>query len=419
MRILFVNHFFHPEPNFFLGLPFARELVKLGHEVEVLTGFPHYPGGKVYDGYRVRPLQRDTIEGIPVIRVPVYPSHDRSGVRRVTSYMSFALSASTIGSAMIKPADVSYVYQGPATLGLPAGIHRLLRGIPFVFNIQDLWPDTLASTGMFDNRIGLKLVDAWCKCVYRGASKIVVISPGVKRKLCERGVPQDKVEVIYNWCDESQVRPVEPDPALARDLGLAGRFNVLFAGNIGVGQSLGAVLAAASIVGAEHPEVQFVFIGGGVEVGSLKQKAEDMKLSNVRFLERRPPSEISPILRLADVLLVHLKDHPLFRITIPSKIQAYMAVGRPILIGVKGEKYPCKPEIFEATYEPVGDGDGETVPLRMSIDQWADLLAAGKAAVGSAADDHAARAAIRIADGQLRQIVAEIADARARLNGPE
>ena len=132
MRILFVAFYFQPEPNFFMGLPFAQELVKRGHQVEVLTGFPNYPGGKVYEGYRIRPLQREVLEGIPVIRVPLYPSHDVSSLRRIASYTSFAISASTIGTAAVKPADIAYICQGPATLGLPGFVLWILRRIPFV-----------------------------------------------------------------------------------------------------------------------------------------------------------------------------------------------------------------------------------------------------------------------------------------------
>ena len=337
MRILFVAHYFQPEPNFFFGLPFAKELVKRGHEVEVLTGFPNYPGGKVYDGYRVQLLQKETLEGIRILRVPLYPSHDKSSLRRTIGYTSFALSASIMGPALVKSADVAYICQGPATLGLPGGVLRLLRGIPFVYNIQDLWPDTLLSTGMLNSPTGLKLVDLWCTWVYRWASRIVVITPGFKQTLCQRGVPEDKIQVIYNWCDESQLHPADTDPALAGKLGLTGRFNIVYAGNMGTAQALGAVLEAARMVEATHPRVQFVLIGGGVEVGPLRQRAADMGLTNVRFVERQPTSQIAKILRLADVLLVHLKDDPLFRITIPSKTQAYMAVGRPILIGVKGD----------------------------------------------------------------------------------
>jgi colanic acid biosynthesis glycosyl transferase WcaI len=354
MRILFISHYFQPEPNFFVGLPFARELARRGHQVEVLTGFPNYPGGKIYDGYHVRMLQREILDGIPVNRVHLYPSHDNSPIRRTLCYASFALSASTIGAWATKPADVAYVSQGPITVGLPACILKLLKGIPFVFHIMDLWPDSLLSTGMFNNRLGLKMVHGWCNFVYKRAAKIVAITPGMKQRLIERGVPHDKIEVIYNWCDDAQICRAKPNDELAKVLGMAGRFNIVFAGNMGKAQALAPVLDAARIVGEQQSDIQFVFIGGGLDVDSLKQKTADLRLKNILFLSRRPVSEIGAILSLADVLFVHLKKDPLFEITIPSKTQAYMASGRPVLIGVPGDAtdlvnraeagLPCEPE---------------------------------------------------------------------------
>lgn len=337
MRILFITHYFQPEPNFFTGLPFAKELVKRGHHVEVLTGFPNYPGGKIYDGYRVRMLQRETLEGVRVNRVPLYPSHDNSSFGRILCYSSFGFSASTIGTFAVRRADVAYVTQGPITVGMPACTLKWLRGIPFVFHIQDLWPDTLESTGMFSSKIGLRMVHLVCNFIYRCAAKIVVVSPGVKKLLMERGVPEEKIEVIYDWCDDSQIRRAEPNEELAKSLGMAGRFNIVFAGNMGKAQALGSVLDAAKIVGSQQSTIQFVFIGSGVDVDSLKQKASDIGLKNVLFLPRRPISEIGAILGLADVLFVHLKKGPLYETAIPSKTHAYMAVGRPVLMGVKGD----------------------------------------------------------------------------------
>ncbi len=364
MRILFLTHYFQPEPNFFFCLPFAKELVRRGHTVEVLTGFPNYPSGKVYDGYRVKMLQRETLEGIPINRVPLYPSHDKSSVKRIMCYTSFALSASTIGVAVVKPADVVYVSQGPITVGLPACILKVLKGIPFVLHIQDLWPDSLFSTGMFNSRLGIRMVHSWCNFIYKRAAKIITTTPGMKQKVCERsGVAEDKVEIVYNWCDDSQVCRAEPDEELAGSLGMAGRFNIVFAGNMGRAQAMGSVLDAAKIVELEQPAIQFVFIGGGVDVDSLKQKVSDLRIRNVLFLPRRPISEIGAILRLADVLFVHLKKDPLFEITIPSKTQAYMAAGRPVLIGVPGDAtdlilkakagLPCNPEDPKSIAEAV------------------------------------------------------------------
>jgi colanic acid biosynthesis glycosyl transferase WcaI len=337
MRILFVAHFFQPEPNFFYGLPFAKRLVELGHEVEVLTGFPNYPAGKIYEGYKVKCIHREVMEGIPIIRVPLYPSHNESALGRIACYSSLALSAATIGIAAVKHADVAFIGQGPTTIGLPGIILKLFRGIPYVYYIQDLWPDCLASTNMFTNRFALKLTGQWCKLTYKAAGKIAVISPGYKRKLIERGIPENKVELIYNWCDEALICNNKQDDQLPASLGMPGKFNIVFAGNMGKAQSVETILHAAQLLQPDVPQVQFLLFGGGVEVDQLKQKANQMQLQNVKFFDRKPVSEIGAILRLADVLLVHLRDEPVYEFTIPSKTQAYMAVGRPVLIGVRGD----------------------------------------------------------------------------------
>ena len=336
MRILILSQWFYPEPNF-KGLPFAKELRKLGHEVEVLTGFPNYPGGKLYNGYKIKFFQREIIDGVPILRVPLYPSHDNSAIKRIENYMSFALSASFMGVFGVRRPDVIYVYHPPATIGLPALFLHLLRQAPFIYDIQDLWPDTLAATGTVENRTALWMVDKWCRFIYRQAAKIVVLSPGFKEMLIKRGVPRHKIEVIYNWCEDSKIQSKSRNDALARELGMTGRFNVVFAGTMGKAQALDAVLEAACLLRDKLPKIQFVFVGGGIDVDRLKKKAIEKDLGNVRFLPRRPMSKIGDVLSLADVLLVHLKDDPLFKITIPGKTQAYMAAGRAILMGVRGD----------------------------------------------------------------------------------
>jgi glycosyltransferase involved in cell wall biosynthesis len=335
MRILMLTQWFDPEPTF-KGLIFARELVRRGHEVQVLTGFPNYPGGKLYDGYKIRLLQRENIDGISVLRVPLYPSHDNSALKRIANYVSFAVAATLLGPLLVRPADVVYVYHPPATVALPAMILKLLRRMPFVYDIQDLWPDTLAATGMLNNKKILKCVDLWCRLTYKIADHIVVLSPGFKIKLAERGVPAEKISVIYNWCHEGQMTVMERSASGQSEPEMVGRFNIVFAGTMGKAQALDAILDAAELLAERQPQVQFVFVGGGIDVERLKQVKADKKLENVIFLPRRPVSEIGSVLSMADLLLVHLKDDPLFEITVPSKTQTYLATGRPILMAVRG-----------------------------------------------------------------------------------
>ncbi|MGB8227272.1 MAG: glycosyltransferase family 4 protein [Sedimentisphaerales bacterium] len=336
MRILIITQYFQPEP-FIKGLSFAKELVKRGHEVQVLTGFPNHPYGKIYPGYRIRFLQREQMEGISVVRVPLYPSHDRSSLKRFLNYTSFGVSASTIGFFATKKADVAYVYHPPPTSCLPAIVMKVLKRIPFVYDIQDLWPDSLPQSGMFNSKFGIWAAGKCCNFLYYMARKIVVLSPGFKKVLCARGIPEDKIEVIYNWCDDTSIRSVERDTNLAVELGMNDRFNVMFAGNMGTVQILDTVIDAADIVRHKLPDVQFVFVGDGSESDYIKQKTKDIGLKNVLFIGRQPVSKMGSILSLADVLLVQLKDHPLFRITIPSKIQAYLSAGKPILTAIEGD----------------------------------------------------------------------------------
>jgi glycosyltransferase involved in cell wall biosynthesis len=328
MRILILSQWFEPEPTT-KGLRFARALRSLGHEVEILTGFPNYPGGKLYPGFRLRPFQRETMDGVSVLRVALFPSHDRSGVGRAANYLSFALSA-TLGVLAVRKPDVAYVYHPPGTISIPALAMNVLRGVPFVYDIQDLWPETLAATGMISNGVVLRLVGAFLKRVYARAAAVVVLSEGFRARLIGAGVPERKITVIPNWTFETAISPradSERDPEA--------EFEILFAGNLGKAQALETVLAAARILGCRAPRARFVFLGGGVETESLRKQAEG--LANVTFRARIDPYLMDQALADADALLVHLKDDPLFEITIPSKTQAYLRAGRPILMGVRGD----------------------------------------------------------------------------------
>jgi glycosyltransferase involved in cell wall biosynthesis len=333
IRVLLLTQWFDPELTF-KGMVFARELVRQGFEVEVLTGFPNYPGGKVYPGYRIQLLQREVIDGVQVTRVPLYPNHDQSAIKRVLNYASFAASSLVYGLFMARRADVIYAYHPPLTVGITASLIRLFRRIPVVYDIQDMWPDTLRATGMISNIRALNAVEAVCQWVYRRVDHIVVLSPGFKRLLMQRGVPETKINVIYNWADE--VALASPLGQLPASYPSADQFRIVFAGNMGKAQALDAVLDAAILLQARDSRVCFVMLGGGVEVNRLKLRAADLKLHNVIFLPPVSMAEVGTLLLAADALLVHLRKDPLFEVTIPSKTQAYMAVGKPLLMAVDG-----------------------------------------------------------------------------------
>ena len=335
MKILILTQWYPPEPQEFLS-ELAESLREFGHDVTVLTGFPNWPSGKLYPGYRIRLWQREHIRGIPIIRVPLYPDHSHSAFLRIINFLSFLMSAVVLGSWLIPRVDVIHVIHPPLTMGGAAWVLSRLHRIPFTYEIQDMWPETLRATGMLNNEQALALVGMFAKWVYRCTKIIRVISPGFKANLVNKGVHPDKIRVISNWVDTDFFRPFPPDFALAQQFGFNGVFNVVFTGTIGLAQGLETVLEAALLL-RDLPEIQFVLIGDGADLEHLQGIATERQIANVRFLGRHPANLMPRFNALADVLFLHLRDDPLFRITIPHKIFTYLASGKAILGAVSGD----------------------------------------------------------------------------------
>ena len=329
-----MTQWFDPEPTF-KGLLFAKELVARGFSVEVITGFPNYPGGFLYDGYRLKFIQKKIIDGVLVTRVPLFPSHGKSKLGRIANYISFAFSALLYGLMFAKRPEVIYAYHPPLTVGISALIIKLFRRVPVVLDIQDMWPDTLRATGMISNSILLDLVSKACNFIYSSVTKIVVLSPGFKNLLIGRGVPDSKIEIIYNWADEEVLRHATCDTP--KELACIDGFKVLFAGNIGQAQALNVILDAAHLLKDDVPKLHFLVLGRGLQLDDLKIRANQLNLDNVHFLAAVGMEKVGGFLGSADALLIHLNADPLFKITIPGKTQAYMAVGKPIIMGVSGD----------------------------------------------------------------------------------
>ncbi len=335
MRVLLISQFYPPEPSFSRH-EIVPYLVGRGHGVTTITAFPNYPLGRVYPGYRQRLWRWEELGGARVLRLPLFPDHSKFGLRRALHYLSFAVSASCLGTALCGPADVSWVYDPPLVTGIPGLWIQRLRRVPFVFEIQDLWPDTLEATGMVRSRFVLRILNSLANHIYRQASGIIVSAPGMADTLVEKGVPRSKVHVIPNWVDETLYRPLPSDLAVAERFGMAGKFNVVFAGNLGLAQGLDTVLEAACEL-SSLPDIQFAIAGDGVQEEHLKDRARELGLRNVIFLGRQPPELMPRLFAASAVLLAHLRRDPLFRITIPAKTNAYLACGRPILMAVEGD----------------------------------------------------------------------------------
>lgn len=334
MHVMLLSQYYEPEP--FKGDVLGGRLAARGHEVSAVTGFPNYPYGSVYPGYRQKLWGREEREGVQVLRLPLYPDHSHSAARRSLNYLSFALSASILGPLLTRRPDVIWVHHPPLSVGMPALALSRFGRIPFVLEIQDLWPETLQANDFLRQGRLARWLAAGALSLYRRASAIIVISPGFKKNLVTKGVAAEKIHVISNWADEIVYRPVPRDEELACATGMAGRFNVVFAGNMGPSQALGVVLDAADRL-RDVPDAQFVMIGDGISRRELEATARQRGLENVIFIGRKPKEEMPGYYALADALLVHLRKDPLFEITIPSKTLAYLASARPIICAVPGD----------------------------------------------------------------------------------
>ncbi len=349
MRIVYLTQWFEPESHVIKGLKFARALQAAGHTVTVVTGFPNYPSGRLYPGYRLKPIQRERIDGVDVVRLPLYPSHDASSFRRSLNYLSFFLSALIYLLVRRERFDLAYVYHPPITVGLAAALAGMVRRLPLVLDVQDLWPDSLAATGMAGGRRLAWWVGRLCALVYWRSSAIVAQSEGIHAALIARGVPSEKLITIRNWAD-SEPGQAGPAPALVPQ-----RFVVVYGGNLGLAQGLGTVIEAAARLRDHRPDVLIRLYGDGVEASALKAQAVALDLRNLEFHPRIGKDEINAVFARADALLVHLADHPLFDITLPSKVQAYLAMGRPIAAGLSGEAARLLVESEAALVAPPGD----------------------------------------------------------------
>ncbi|MGE5314217.1 MAG: glycosyltransferase family 4 protein [Acidobacteriota bacterium] len=339
MKILLLTQLFQPEPNHLKGLAFAKKLGERGHEIEVLTGFPNYPYGKLYPGYTMRALQRETLEGVPVTRTAMFPSHDASSFRRMLTYVSFAFTAAAAALFVYRRSrfDIVHVYQGPATLMIPGIILACLTRAKLVLDVQDLWPESVSSSGMMKNRILLWMIGVYVRLCYRMADRIIVLSNGYKEKIVLSGVEAEKITVIYNWCDESFTDSDGEMPDDLCRLKHQGKSIVLYAGTMGPVQALESVIDAAAVLEPSMKDIHFAFVGSGTEAEHLKDYAASKKLSNVSFYPRAEARHMGPILAGADALLIHLKKEGVGVVGIPQKTQAYLAAGRPVVMAADGE----------------------------------------------------------------------------------
>lgn len=339
MRVLIVTQYFAPEDA---GIPLglAHGLIQAGHEVRVLTGFPNYPHGRLFDGYRLSWRQRENVQGIDVLRVPLYPDHSQNPARRIANYLSFGASSAT-ARRFAAGADVVYVYATQMTAGFGPWLWRLLGGTPYLLHVQDLWPDSITGSTIGESSGAVRkltaLMEPWLKSMYRHASAVVGIAPSMVDALIERGSAPERTSYVFNWGDEDIAAAREDAVASAAARRSADRAatEVVYAGNIGDLQDLPtAVLAAQTL---QHDDFRLHLVGDGVAVKALQQVVRERGITNVTFHPGVPREQMPEVYAAADFSLVTLKDLPIFHGTIPSKFQSSVASGVPVITTVQGD----------------------------------------------------------------------------------
>ena len=361
----------------------ARGLAARGHSVTVLTGLPNYPAGKIYPGYRVRPVQRERIDGIDVVRVFLYPSHSTSALGRAVNFCSFMIF-SVFGAFTIGSCDALYVWHPPLTIGVSAWIIGMIKRAPIVYDVQDIWPESGIWSGMLQNRILIDLLRILEKFVYARAHHLLVVTEAARQNLMGKGVSPSKVSVVSQLIDDDLFAVSDPERvrAIQEKYGFARRFVIMFAGNIGLLQGLEAVLVAAQQLD-DVPQVLFVLVGDGVDRERLLQKAEGMGLTNVLFVDRRPESDMPNFMAAADVMLLSLKYSDVCEFSIPLKTFAYMAASRPILAAIKGAAadivVKANAGLVVPPEEPRAIADAVRLFVRMPEDERRRIGAAGRA----------------------------------------
>ena len=334
-RILYVTQWYDPEPAF-KGATFVYGLIDRGYDVDVLTAFPNYPRGKIYSGYSLRPFQKKQMDRYTLYRVFAYPSHDRSSLGRVFNYASFFFSCLFFGLFQVRNYDAVLVYHPPIMPAFAASLFAWFWRKPMVLDVQDLWPDSVMASGMGSPMLG-KILNWICDFVYRRSAAIIVQSDGIKMRLIERGVPQGKLTRIYNWATyKPNFIGGEPAPnTIIRHF--EGRFNFVYGGNLGQAQGLESLIDAVKLAYAANDKIRLHLIGEGISKLSLKAYAEAKGAGSAIFHDAISRPAMDRVFDQADVLVLQLKADPLFSITVPSKLQHYLACGKPIIGGLQGE----------------------------------------------------------------------------------
>ena len=334
MRILIISQYYWPET--FRINDLAKSLVGEGYEITVLTGLPNYPSGKLFSGYHFWSIGKDMHDEVPVYRVPLIPRFSGKSINLVFNYISFVFFSCLLGPFLCnKKYDLIFVYEpSPFTVGIPGVFFRFIKKAPMIFWVQDLWPESITAAGAIKSKLIIDMVSKMVRWIYNRTDLVLIQSEAFKEPAIHSGANPDKIIYFPNWAEEIY-RPMNADKSSLEVM--PDGFIVMFAGNLGEAQSLPTITAAANRL-KDYDNIHWVIIGDGRKMQWMVDEVSRLNLEkNVHFLGRKPVDEMPGYLAVADALLVTLKDESAFEHTIPSKVQSYMACGKPILASINGE----------------------------------------------------------------------------------
>jgi len=338
MRFLILTQYFPPE----IGgaqtrLKFlAAELARRGHEVEIVTSFPNYPGGKFLPGYEKGIYRRETWEGLTLHRVWLYPAVG-SGIKRMLNYGSFTLTC-LFGLLHCKRPDYIFVESPPLFLSAPAWIAGLFWRAPFIFNVADLWPDVIVDQGFMKEGFAMRVLRAIESWSYRRAAYVNTVTDWIGKVLQEKkSVPAEKILFLPNGADTQTFQPRPPDEPLLTQLGLSGKKIVLWAGTLGFAHGIDNILNAAKLLESPHPNIHFLFVGSGSARDGLIAQSKSLNLANVTFLDPVPLDEIVRYYSICFCGLASLINIPVYEGARPSKVFPVLASGKPLIFIGSGE----------------------------------------------------------------------------------
>lgn len=327
MRILIVSQYFWPE-NFKIN-DLALSLKKRGYEVEVLTGKPNYPKGKYFKGYGFFHPHKESYNGIDIYRVPIFPRGNGSGIMLLLNYLSFVFFGSFFILFHRKKYDLSITYAiSPITQVFPALVHKFFFRSKVYVWLQDLWPESVVAAGKVNSRLVMNLLNRMVRYIYKNCDKVLVQSEAFTKSVIDKGMQKTNIHYIPNWAEDVFTSSLlsSQEPKYKLPVG----FKIVFAGNIGEAQDFESLIKAASLT-KEFPDIKWVFVGDGRKKPWVQDQIKFQKLEKTVFLPGLFPIEDMPsFYAQADILLISLKNENIFSLTIPVKLQPYMAAGKPI-----------------------------------------------------------------------------------------